>query len=161
MACLDGWIGAGGHKTRLSPTCARVISGRDRSRRTIRSANYSRNATGERQGQHQHQKFPHGHLRCLRCNVSRLGMGEGDRNHRFVDCRLSRTLVCNLCDSGHLQRSKNVAGWTRSKGSTTMKRLLILVPLGLFLAAHGAVDFMSIYPQPALEDGGGASSGNR
>ena len=43
-----------------------------------------------------------------------------------------------------------------------MKRLLILGALGLFLAAHGAVDFMSIYPQPALEDGGGgASSGNR
>ena len=43
-----------------------------------------------------------------------------------------------------------------------MKGLLILVALGLFLAAHGAVDFMSIYPQPALEDGnGGASDGNR
>ena len=43
-----------------------------------------------------------------------------------------------------------------------MKRLLFLVVLGLFLAAHGAVDFMSIYPQPALEDGnGGAIGGNR
>ena len=105
-----------GHKTRLSPTCARIISGRDRSRRTIRSANYSRNATGERQGQHQHQKFPHVHLRCVLRNVSRLGVGEGDRDHRFVDCRLSRTLVCNLCDCGHLQRWKNVAACTRSKG---------------------------------------------
>jgi len=43
-----------------------------------------------------------------------------------------------------------------------MKGLLILVALGLFLAAHGAVDFMSVYPQSALEDGsGGASDGNR
>ena len=96
----------GGQKTRLSPTCARVISGHDRSRRTIRSANYSRSPTGERQGQHRHQKFPHSHLRCIRVNVPRLGVGEGDRDHRFVDCRLSRTLVCNLCDSGHLQRWK-------------------------------------------------------
>jgi hypothetical protein len=29
-----------------------------------------------------------------------------------------------------------------------MKRLLILAALGLFLAAHGVVGFMSIYPQP-------------
>jgi hypothetical protein len=42
-----------------------------------------------------------------------------------------------------------------------MKRLLILAALGLFLAAHGAVGVMSIYPQPALEDGNGWSGGNR
>jgi hypothetical protein len=43
-----------------------------------------------------------------------------------------------------------------------MKRLLILTALGLFLAAHGVVGLMSIYPQPALEDGsGGWSGGNR
>jgi hypothetical protein len=43
-----------------------------------------------------------------------------------------------------------------------MKRLLILVALGLFLAAHGAVGLMSIYPEPALEGGsGGWSGGNR
>jgi hypothetical protein len=42
-----------------------------------------------------------------------------------------------------------------------MKRLLILAALGLFLAAHGAVGVISIYPQPALEDGSGWSSGNR
>jgi hypothetical protein len=40
-----------------------------------------------------------------------------------------------------------------------MKRLLILVALGLFVAAHGAADFMSIYPQPPLSDG--ASDANR
>jgi hypothetical protein len=40
-----------------------------------------------------------------------------------------------------------------------MKRLLILAALGFFLAAHGAVGFMSIYPQPALEDGSGGWSG--
>jgi hypothetical protein len=43
-----------------------------------------------------------------------------------------------------------------------MKRLLIVAALGLFLAAHGVVGFMSIYPQPALADGsGGCSGGNR
>ena len=31
-----------------------------------------------------------------------------------------------------------------------MKRFLILVALGFFLAAHGAVGFMSIYPEPAF-----------
>ena len=43
-----------------------------------------------------------------------------------------------------------------------MKRLLILAALGLFLAAHGVVGFISIYPQPALAAGsGGWSGGNR
>ena len=43
-----------------------------------------------------------------------------------------------------------------------MKRLLILAALGLFLAAHGVVGFMSIYPQPALADGSGSwNGGNR
>jgi hypothetical protein len=43
-----------------------------------------------------------------------------------------------------------------------MKRLLILAALGLFLAAHGVVGFMGIYPQPVLADGsGGWSGGNR
>jgi hypothetical protein len=35
-----------------------------------------------------------------------------------------------------------------------MKRLLILAALGLFLAAHGAVGIMSVYPESALENGG-------
>jgi hypothetical protein len=49
-----------------------------------------------------------------------------------------------------------------SEGRTTMKRLLILAALGLFLAAHGVVGFMSIYPQPDLADGSGSwSDGNR
>jgi hypothetical protein len=34
----------------------------------------------------------------------------------------------------------------------TMKRLLILAALGLFLAAHGAVGIMSVYPESALEN---------
>jgi hypothetical protein len=43
-----------------------------------------------------------------------------------------------------------------------MKRLLILAALGLFLAAHGVVGFLSIYPQSALADGSGDwSGGNR
>ena len=43
-----------------------------------------------------------------------------------------------------------------------MKRLLILAVLGLFLAAHGVVGFVSIYPPAALADGsGGWSGGNR
>jgi len=33
-----------------------------------------------------------------------------------------------------------------------MKRLLILTTLGLFLAAHGAVAVMTVYPQLALAD---------
>jgi hypothetical protein len=33
-----------------------------------------------------------------------------------------------------------------------MKRFLVLTALGLFLAAHGAVAFMTVYPQPALAD---------
>jgi hypothetical protein len=40
-----------------------------------------------------------------------------------------------------------------------MKRLLILAALGLFLAAHGAVGFVSIFAQPALVDGSDDSSG--
>jgi hypothetical protein len=48
---------------------------------------------------------------------------------------------------------------SRSKGGTTVKRLLILAALGLFIAAHGAVGFMSIYAQPALVDGSDDSSG--
>jgi hypothetical protein len=43
----------------------------------------------------------------------------------------------------------------RANGAPIMKRLLILVAVGLFLGAHGAVGFMSIYPEPALEDGSG------
>jgi hypothetical protein len=39
-----------------------------------------------------------------------------------------------------------------------MKRLLILSALGLFLAAHGVVGFMSIYPEAAL-DGSGSWNG--
>jgi hypothetical protein len=41
-----------------------------------------------------------------------------------------------------------------------MKRLLILAALGLFLAAHGAVGFMSIYPEPALEGSVGWNGGS-
>jgi hypothetical protein len=33
-----------------------------------------------------------------------------------------------------------------------MKRLLILTTLGLFLAAHGAVAVMTVYPQLTLAD---------
>jgi hypothetical protein len=33
-----------------------------------------------------------------------------------------------------------------------MKRFLVLTALGLFLAAHGAVALMTVYPQPALAD---------
>ena len=29
-----------------------------------------------------------------------------------------------------------------------MKRFLVLTALGLFLAAHGAVAFMTVHPQP-------------
>jgi hypothetical protein len=60
---------------RPSPTCARVISGHDRSRHTIRAMNYGRSATCERQGQHQHQKFLHGHLR--RASMQRLTARHG------------------------------------------------------------------------------------
>jgi hypothetical protein len=70
-----------------SPACARVIGGHHRSGRAIRGSNYSRSATRERQGQHQHQKLPHGHLPWFDANVSRIGAGEGDWNHKIVDCR--------------------------------------------------------------------------
>ena len=40
-----------------------------------------------------------------------------------------------------------------------MKRLFILAALGLFLAAHGVVGFMSIYPETPIEDGSGGWSG--
>ena len=33
-----------------------------------------------------------------------------------------------------------------------MKRFLVLTALGLLLAAHGAVAFMTVYPQSALAD---------
>jgi hypothetical protein len=41
-----------------------------------------------------------------------------------------------------------------------MKRLFILAVLGLYLAAHGVVGFVSTYPQSAIEDGSGGWSGN-
>ena len=94
---------------RPSPTCAGVVNDRHRNRRPIRRTNHSRSATCDRQGQHQHQKFPHGHLRCVRCKVSRLGAGEGDRHHRIVEVRLATSYICNLCDSGQLQRRNTVA----------------------------------------------------
>jgi len=68
-----------------SPACARVIGGHHRSGRAIRGSNYSRSATRERQGQHQHQKLPHGHLPWFDANVSRIGAGEGDESQ---NCRL-------------------------------------------------------------------------
>jgi hypothetical protein len=40
-----------------------------------------------------------------------------------------------------------------------MKRLLILTAFGLFLAAHGVVGFMSIYPEAALDGRGGWNGG--
>jgi hypothetical protein len=86
----------------------------------------------------------------LKINISRLDVGEGDQDHRIVEAPAWHDLICNLCDSGHLQRRKNAAALTHSEGRTTMKRFLILVALGFFLAAHGAVGFMSIYPEPAL-----------
>jgi hypothetical protein len=45
------------------------------------------------------------------------------------------------------------------KGRMAVKRLFILAALALFLAAHGVVGFMSIYPQMAIEDGSGGWSG--
>jgi hypothetical protein len=39
-----------------------------------------------------------------------------------------------------------------------MKKFLVLTALGLFLAAHGAVALMTVYPQPAVAcDGGGCN----
>ena len=39
-----------------------------------------------------------------------------------------------------------------------MKKFLVLTALGLFLAAHGAVALMTVYPQPAVAcDGGGSN----
>jgi hypothetical protein len=40
------------------------------------------------------------------------------------------------------------------KGRTTMKWLLILSALGLFLAAHGVAGFMSIYSEAVLDGSG-------
>ncbi len=46
-------------------------------------------------------------------------------------------------------RGKAVAGWTLKREGTVMKRFLIIAALGLFLAAHGVVALMTVYPQEA------------
>jgi hypothetical protein len=87
-------------------------------------------------------------------------MGEGDRDHRILDYRAQRppsaTYLIPVTSDGGKSRLLEF----HSKGRTTMKRLLILAALGLFLAAHGAVGLMSTYSQPAeLFDDSGVSRG--
>jgi hypothetical protein len=53
-----------------------------------------------------------------------------------------------FCDSGHLHQARSVPRSTTAVlESTAMKKLLILGALGIFLAAHGVVIAMTIYPR--------------
>ena len=54
----------------------------------------------------------------------------------------------------HTAVARGAVGWCIQ--GTAMKKLLVLVALGIFLAAHGVVTAMTFHPQLALVDGCGS-----
>jgi hypothetical protein len=58
----------------------------------------------------------------------------------------------DICVFEHIPWRQNAYGGYVLRGDYDHEKFLVLSTLGLFLAAHGAVAFMTVYPQPALAD---------